>query len=249
MTHIGNGQADPDAATEFGFWRERTHITLSPVAAPSILGLFGFAASTFIVSANLAGWYGDATTTPLVLFPFTLAFGGIAQLLAAMWAYRARDGLATGIHGAWGSFWIGYGIYNVLVAAHVLPATTNPTAMVALGFWFVVLAAITWMGTLAALAENISVTLVLLTLAAGSTLLAIGMIVPVPVVVTIGAIVLVASACIAFYTASALMLRSTFGRAMLPVGQLGTLRRRTGGVPRNLIEYADEGEPGIKVGQ
>lgn len=247
MTDIGDGQARPDAATEFGFWRDHTHITLSPVAAPSILGLFGFAASTFIVAANLAGWYGDATTTPLVLFPFTLAFGGIAQLLAAMWAYRARDGLATGVHGAWGSFWIGYGIYNLLVATHVLPATSAaPAAMVGLGFWFVVLAAITWVAMVGALAENLSVAAVLLTLAAGSTLLAIGMIVPVAVLVTVGAIVLVASACIAFYTASALVLRSSFKRTVLPVGQLS---RPSAGAPRQFIEYADEGEPGIKVGQ
>lgn len=248
MTHIGNGQGRADPTAEHGFWRDRTHITLSPVAAPSILGLFGFAASTFIVAANLAGWYGDATTSPLILFPFTLAFGGIAQLLAAMWAFRARDGLATGVHGAWGSFWIGYGIYQLLIAVRVLPAgSANPTAMVTFGFWFAVLAAITWVGMLAAFAENVGIALVLLTLAAGSTLLAIGMIALVPVLVTIGAIVLVASACIAFYTASALMLRSTYQRTVLPVGEIARTRVRT--VPRHLIEYADEGEPGIKVGQ
>jgi uncharacterized protein len=248
VTNIGNGQGRRDPAAEYGFWRDHTHITLTPVAAPSILGLFGFAASTFVVAANLAGWYGNATTSPLILFPFTLAFGGIAQLLAAMWAFKARDGLATGIHGAWGSFWIGYGIYNLLIAVHVLPASsTNPTAMTTFGFWFAVLAAITWVGMLAAFAENLGIAMVLLTLASGSTLLAIGMIVPVPVVVTIGAIVLVASACIAFYTASALMLRSTYQRTVLPVGEIARARVRS--VPRHLIEYADEGEPGIKVGQ
>lgn len=248
MTHNVSGQGRADPAAEHGFWRDHTQITLSPVAAPSILGLFGFAASTFVVAANLAGWYGDATTSPLILFPFTLAFGGIAQLLAAMWAFRARDGLATGVHGAWGSFWIGYGIYHLLIAVRVLPASSvNPTAMVTFGFWFAVLAAITWVGMLAAFAENIGIAMVLLTLAGGSTLLAIGMIAAVPVLVTIGAIVLVASACIAFYTASALMLRSTYKRTMLPVGEIASARARS--APRHLIEYADEGEPGIKVGQ
>ena len=41
---------------DYDFWRDHSTITLSPVAAPSILGLFGFAAATFMVAANLAGW-------------------------------------------------------------------------------------------------------------------------------------------------------------------------------------------------
>src|SRR5205085_10992835 len=100
----------------------QTRVFLQPLAAPSVLGLYGFAGATFIVAANLAGWYGNHTTSPLYLAPFALAFGGIAQFLAGMWAYRARDALATAMHGMWGSFWIGYGILNVLLATHALPA-------------------------------------------------------------------------------------------------------------------------------
>lgn len=120
-----NGRHGASDDAEYTFWREHTTIALQPVAAPSILGLFGFAVSTFMVAANLAGWFGNDTSTPLVLFPFAFAFGGIAQLLAAMWSYRARDGLATGIHGAWGSFWIGYGIYTLLVGLNVVPGTAG----------------------------------------------------------------------------------------------------------------------------
>ena len=35
-----------------------TRIFLQPIAAPSILGLFGFAGATFVVASNLAGWWG-----------------------------------------------------------------------------------------------------------------------------------------------------------------------------------------------
>jgi succinate-acetate transporter protein len=35
----------------------RTRIFLQPIAAPSILGLYGFAGATFIVATYLAGWY------------------------------------------------------------------------------------------------------------------------------------------------------------------------------------------------
>jgi succinate-acetate transporter protein len=73
---------------------------LQPIAAPSILGLFGFAAATFIVAAHLVGWYGQADT-PVILAPFAAAFGGIGQVIAAAWGYKARDGIATAMHGAW----------------------------------------------------------------------------------------------------------------------------------------------------
>jgi succinate-acetate transporter protein len=233
----------PDGDEEF--WRSHATISLSPIAAPSILGLFGFAASTFAVAAHLAGWYGDATT-PLVLAPFVFAFGGLAQLLAGMWAFRARDGLATGIHGAWGAYWIAFAIYQVFVATGLAPGTDTPAGAVAFGYWFIGLAAITWTGVFAALAEGAALTAVLLTLAAGATLLAIGLIGAVPVVVTAGAYVLIASAVIAWYTGSAMMLESTTGRVVLPVGKRPA--RRPGQPAAHPIEYA-LGEPGVKVGQ
>ena len=55
-------QTPPASNGEFQFWREHTTIALQPVAAPSILGLFGFAVSTFMVSANLAGWFGSCSS-------------------------------------------------------------------------------------------------------------------------------------------------------------------------------------------
>src|SRR3954449_2635449 len=134
----GDGAAD-------GF---ATRIFLQPIAAPSILGLFGFAGATFIVAANVAGWYGNHTTTPLVLAPFAMVFGGLAQLLAGMWAYRARDGIATAMHGMWGSFWLAYGILNLLAATGAITIPTG--SFPELGYWFLALAAITAAGALAA---------------------------------------------------------------------------------------------------
>jgi uncharacterized protein len=234
-------------ASEYSCWRNHTTIALSPVAAPYILGLFGFAAATFMVAANLGGWYGHAET-PLVLFPFALAAGGIAQLLAGMWAYRARHVVATAMHGMWGSFWIGYGLYNLLIALGVLPAAaTDPTAAVAFGFWFVVLAAITWVGAIAAAAANVALTAVLGTLAAGSTLLAIALLGGVQVAQTIGAYVLLVSAVLAWYLAAAMMLEATAKRAVLPIGKRRTARIPDA-VPPNLVQYEAD-EPGVQVGQ
>ncbi len=213
-------------------------IYLQPVAAPSILGLYGFSGATFMVAAYLCGWYGTPHT-PLYLAPFAAIFGGVAQFLAGMWAFKARDGLATAMHGLWGSFWISYGILAVAFAragAIGLPAGAFPE----LGYWFIVAAAITWMGAWAALAENLSLFLVLAFLATGSTLEAISMLTG-----SVGALQMAAgyafliSAFVAFYTATALMLAESYGHEVLRIG------KRAGAAP----VMAGTGEPGVARGQ
>jgi uncharacterized protein len=229
------------------YWRSHTQISLQPVAAPSILGLYGLAAAMFIFAANLAGWYGRPALTPLVLFPFAAIFGGLAQFLAGMWSYRARDGLATAMHGMWGSFFIAFGIYWLLVALTALPPVSlSRGAMLGFGYWFIVLAAITWVGAIAALARSLALALTLAVLAAGSTILAIGWAWPVSSVVQAAGNVLVAAAVIAFYTGSALMLEGSFQRPVLPVGHLWARQLR--GARPEPIQF-ERGEPGVKVGQ
>src|SRR5213080_4391519 len=128
----------------------RPRVYVSPIAAPSVLGLFGFAGATFIVAANMAGWYGS-TATPGYLAPFAAFFGGLAQFTAGMWAYRARDAVATAMHGMWGAFWLAWGLLFLLVATGELHA--GGTLDTALGFWFIALAAITFSGMWGALFE------------------------------------------------------------------------------------------------
>src|SRR5262249_45851889 len=144
-------------------------IFLQTLPPPSNLGLFGFMAATLMVGANMAGWSGDART-PSFLFPSAAVFGGIAQLAAGLWSYRARDALATAIHGAWGSFWIAYGILWLLVVTGNLTLPLPGQAFPALAFWFIGLAAITWSGALASLAESVAIFGVLSTLATASTI-------------------------------------------------------------------------------
>jgi uncharacterized protein len=211
-------------------------VYLQPIATPSILGLYGFAAATFIVAAHLAGWYGGSTTLEY-LFPFAAVFGGIAQFLAGMWAYKARDGLATAMHGMWGSFWVGFGILEMLFATGTL---TEPTgAFPALGYWFIALAAITVSGAVAATAENLGLVSVLGTLAGGSVLLAVGFLVGSGSLLIIGGWVLLLSAVLAYYTASALMFEGVFGRKVLPVGEMQKAPEINKGA----------GEPGVTQGQ
>jgi uncharacterized protein len=215
-------------------------IYLQPVAAPSILGLFGFSAATFMVAANMTNWYGTSNSA-LYLAPFVLVFGGLAQFLAGMWAFKARDGLATAVHSLWGSIWIGYGILTMMFArtGTAFPAGGFPE----FGYWFIVAAAITWACAWASLAENLATFLVLAALALGSTLEAIARVSGHMGGLHIAAgYCLIVSAVIAFYTATAMMLAETFGHAVLGVGKVQTAATEP-------VISLGTGEPGVVRGQ
>ncbi len=217
----------------------RTRVYLQPIAAPSILGLYAFAGSTLIVAAELAGWYGNSKTA-LFLFPFAAAFGGVAQFAAGMWSYKARDAIATAMHGMWGSFWIGYGILHLLFATGTLTAPQGPFP--ALGFWFIALAWITIMGAIAATAENAALTAVLGTLALGSVFAAIAELLGSDAWTVVAGWTFIVSAVCAWYTASALMFEGVAGRSVLPVGQTKKAKE----APEVQM---GAGEPGVKQGQ
>jgi succinate-acetate transporter protein len=235
------------AARELQEWRAHARVFLQPIAAPSILGLFGFSAATFIVTAHLVGWYGKPTS-PSLIFPFATAAGGIAQGVAALWAYKARDGLATAIHGIWAAFWLGYGLLNLLITLHVLPAPPPHGAVPELGYWFFALAAITLAGALASLAESLALTSVLLPLAAGAGLLGVFYVVGGTGWEKAGGYVTMASAFTAFYAASAMMLASTWGRVILPLGKYRREANVPGSTPTYPIQFS-YGEPGVRQGQ
>ncbi|MEU8803074.1 GPR1/FUN34/YaaH family transporter [Spirillospora sp. NPDC048819] len=243
----GRGVGEP---TEHARWEDRTRVVLSPVAAPSILGLFGFAGATMMVGAWQADWYGNPLT-PLILWPFALMFGGVMQLVATVWSYRARDGLATAMHGTWGAFWLAYGVLFMLVSLGAYPAALAPVAgdsYPGFAFWWVALAVITGLGAIAALGVSMALTGLLIALAAGAGFTAAGYFAPSTWSLEVGGWLFVASAVLALYTAAAMMFEGTFGRTILPVGK----RRRATGVPGGKaprsLEYA-QGQPGVKSGQ
>ena len=68
--------SDPQQA---GSVERKARAALEMVVPPSILGLYAFAAATFIVAAHMAHWYGN-NQSAMVLFPLVLILGGLAQL-------------------------------------------------------------------------------------------------------------------------------------------------------------------------
>jgi succinate-acetate transporter protein len=231
---------------EDGFARPR--VVLQPYAAPSVLGLYGFAAATFMVALHLTGVYGGAKTNG-ELWPFAAMFGGIAQFMAGMWAYRVRDAVATAMHGMWGSFWIAFGIFNLLIMWGKLP--DHPAGSIsdpAFAMWFWTLAAITAAGALAALAENVALFGVLLALALGALFMAIGLSAGSTGWVKVAGWLFVASAILAYYVATAIMLLAGAGKVILPLGKPKKDANMPGAQPVKPIQL-EWAEPGVKKGQ
>jgi succinate-acetate transporter protein len=220
-----------------------TRIFLQPVASPSVLGLYAFSAATLIFGAFYAGWFGSAIT-PQYIAPF-LALLGLAQLLAGMWAYKARDGLATVTHGIWGAFWLAYGIVYLLIGN----GTLNAAAFLPqFGWWFIPLVGITLVAMFASLGRNLAGSATWLLLAVAGLLACIGFLTARSTWNTVGGYFFMASALFAFYTASAMLLEDTYRRVVLPIGKPRMEANIPGRQVTKFVEY-QYGEPGIRAGQ
>ena len=228
-------------------WLSRSRVFLTPIAAPSIMGLFGFMIATLMLGAWQAGWYGNGAT-PLIIWPFALAAGGILQAVAAVASLRARDGVAVAVHTAWGSFWIGWGIMQLLVTMHVMapivPGMTSPS----FAFWFIALTLVTSFGALGALAQNLGVFITLGTLSAGSALTAAGFYAGSLGTVQAGGWLFVVSAAAAWLVAGAMVLEHSFGRTIIPLGKWSKAGNIPGARVTDPIAYP-AGMPGVRVGQ
>ena len=185
---------------------------LQPIAAPSVLGLFGFAGATFIVAANMAGWYGSAVDaratssrsprSSAASRSSSPACGRIAPATPSRrrcTACGARSGSRTAC-------------CSCSLATGVLQ--TGGTLDHALGFWFIALCAITFSGMLGALAEgNLGVTAVLGTLAAGAGRRC-GCVprATAPAIEHVAGWVFVIAAILAWYVATGMMLKGAAGQ-------------------------------------
>jgi uncharacterized protein len=215
-------------------------VFLQPLAAPSILGLYGFAGATFMIAAHMAHWFGSSYTD-LFIVPFAAMFGGLAQFLAGMWAYKARDGLATAFHGMWGSLWMAYGVLTLMIFSGRVP-TPAGSFFPELGYWFIVVAAITWACTFAAAAENKAMVTVFTFTAAGSTIAAIAYLIGSEGLVILTGYLFIIASLAGWYAATALMVNEAHGREVWSLGKSAHARQMA-------PVTVGTGEPGVIRGQ
>ena len=201
----------------------------SGIADPAPLGLAAFALTTFLLSAKNTDWMSHATTSSWLGFAF--AYGGLGQFAAGMWEFRRGNTFGATAFSSYGGFWIGLGLWFVLVAnpaiAAIRPATLASTVTSLnhdLGWIALVFAILTIYLMILSTQVNVAVFLVFLLLAATFVILAIAnfdagsALLPTGLVKT-GGYVGLATALVAFYASAAGIAASMAGRIKLPVGK------------------------------
>lgn len=186
----------------------------SLVADPAPLGLAAFALTTFLLSAANAGWMTKATGNAWLGYAF--AYGGLAQLLAGMWEFRNRNVFGATAFSTYGGFWIGLGLWALLVA----PKATSTGAVGHDIGWILLAFAIfnTYM-LVCSTAVNMAVFGVFLTLELTEIILFIGNFAGSSGTVKFGGYVGVLTALVAWYTSMAGVMNGLRGRVMFPVGK------------------------------
>jgi succinate-acetate transporter protein len=195
-------------------------------ANPAPLGYAALALTTALFGTFNAGHFG---TPSLVFAGMALFYGGLAQGVAAILAYRNRDTFSLTLFGSFGAFWLGLGILDLATSlGHVASSPFNGSDVTWLWFFWAIVATYLW---LASLRITGAVMLVVLLLAAMFWLLWIGQLVgnkPGAGLTAVGGWLGWAAAFFAAYTSFAELINRTFGRIVLPefpAGQMHPMAR------------------------
>ena len=180
-------------------------------ANPAPLGLAGFAMTTFVLSMINANWVSGLDAG--VVLPLALAYGGLAQLLAGMWEFRAGNTFGAVAFTSYGAFWISVWLLNTFNVSGI-PATHLGHA---LGLYFWAWAIFTAYMTVAALRVSGAVLLVFVLLTTTFILLAIGASGAHTTATHWGGYLGVATAVAAWYASFGAVINSTFGRTVAPL--------------------------------
>ncbi len=194
----------------------------APIADPAPLGLAAFALTTFLLSAANAGWMTKATGTAWLGYAF--AYGGVVQLLAAMWEFRNKNVFGTTIFGSYGGFWIGLGLWVVLVernapASAVLKALYASQSVKDLGWILLAWTIFNTYMLLISTQTNMAIFATLLLLEATEIILFIGFFTGGTGTIKAGGYVGVVTALLAWYTSAAGVTNGLGGRIKMPVGR------------------------------
>src|SRR6266545_2209319 len=193
---------------------------LSPVADPAPLGLAAFALTTFLLSGHNATFIPDAIWIGPALF-----YGGVIQLLAGMWEFRNRNVFGATAFSTYGGFWLGLGLFVLLLSTSSGFAGLLKGADVdnSLGWFLVAFAIFNTYMLMWALRVNWAVTGVFLTLEITEIVLAIGFFRMAnglgPYWLHVGGWAGIVTAAVAWYTSAAGVANGMAARAILPVGR------------------------------
>jgi succinate-acetate transporter protein len=184
------------------------------VSEPAALGLAGFALSTMVLSVINVGLVNQKAT-PVVL-GLALAYGGIVQLLAGMWAFIKNDTFAAVALSSYGGFWISFYLLQHQFLNQI-PAANQAAALALYLFSWAVFSFYMWIGSFRV---SMAVQAVLLALWPAYFFLGLGKATGSMTLFEIGGGFGMATAAAAWYTSAAIVLNKTFRANVLPMGEL-----------------------------
>jgi uncharacterized protein len=204
--------------------RTTTTVTIASIADPAPLGLGAFALTTFLLSAANAKWMTPTNSTTDAWLGYAFAYGGLCQLLAGMWEFKNRNVFGATAFSTYGGFWIGLGLWALLVAPH---APSAAAAQHDLGWILIAFAIFNTYMLLFSTKVNIAVFTVFLTLEATEIIVGIGKFklsgagaaTGVNSIVQIGGYVGLVTALAAWYASAAGVTNGLGGKLKLPVGK------------------------------
>lgn len=187
-------------------------VMTAPAADPAPLGLGAFALTTFLLSAANAGWMGSATGNAWLGYAF--AYGGLCQLLAGMWEFRNRNVFGATAFSTYGGFWIGLGLWALLVAPSAGAKAGQDVAWILLAFAIFNTYMLLWSTHV-----NMAVFVVFLTLELTEIALFIGNFAGSSGLVKLGGILGVITAFAAWYASAAGVINGMRTTPLVPVGK------------------------------
>ena len=192
------------------------------IAEPAPLGLAAFALTTMALSFINAG---IVTTKALpMVAALALAYGGLCQLLAGMWSFIKNDTFAGVAFSSYGAFWISFFLLQDIFLKQI-PAGSQGAA---LGLYLLAWAAFTFYMWIASFRVSVAVQLVFLTLLPALVFLGLGKSIGSTGLYHLGGAFGIATAGLAWYTSAAIVCNRTFGRTVLPMGEMRSVQQDVG---------------------
>lgn len=192
--------------------------SMALIADPTPLGLAGFAAATWTISTVVAGWHGHAALADAATV--AIFYGGVAQFLAGMWAFRRGNILAATAFSTFGSFNVAFGVLLILMNTKAIPMALGGSDTGYVAGWFILtFGVIAGYLAIAALAENWVLVAILATLAGTYIFDGLGTMIVGPNnwATYIGGYLGIVSSLLAFYLSAAIVISATFKREVLPL--------------------------------
>jgi uncharacterized protein len=186
-------------------------------ADPSALGFAGFAVATFLGSLyNLVG----LASIPFAFFLFALLYGGLAEFVAGLFAYRREDTFSATVFTSYGAFYLAMGTMGWLISqGRLIPGIGERMGLA----WVLLAFAVVNLGfLLQSIWMNWAVTATMAGIELTEILLLIGYFAgegAASGLVAVAGGVGILTALLACYAATACLVNSMAGSDILPVGR------------------------------